>query len=193
MRSISKYEGEKAVVFGWIDQWVKLGSGEVKVLLTQVSVRGHDRIWEEKLDHLWVYTPVEWWESSTLKRLDATAFCGTVFQYTRSDGSKDFGVKRNFSIMPWSQYLGLVKKNPTNWKALDRLLRDRVLYNDFYREYPETFFLFQDELASEKRRIATNLAALETSKGYGFDRAPEFEIQGRRSNAKGFRLTVDTE
>jgi len=129
MRSISKHEGERAVTFGWIEQWEKLESGETKVLLTQVSVRGHDRQWEEKLDHLWAYTPSDWWDRSDLKRLDATAFCGTVFQYRRANGTIDYGVKRDFWATPWSKYAGhCTGSDRISWEKRKQILEEAVIF-----------------------------------------------------------------
>lgn len=101
MRSkLKTYVGQHVLCRGWVTEWEELEDGITRVFVKNPTIKkaNKDILFQDqdvlsKEDHINLFLHAEHLENYELTRYRAIDFGGSVYHYTRSNGTHDYGIK----------------------------------------------------------------------------------------------------
>jgi hypothetical protein len=98
---LAPYLGNFVHCSGWITDWENLDNENRRIYVSNVTVKQPDRMLTYdkqnticKIDHLNIFCKKDYNPPIEKEKYQRIAFSGTVIQYTRKDGSMDYGIQQ---------------------------------------------------------------------------------------------------
>ena len=156
-KALVDFKDQFVLVKGIIDTWSK-EEDSYRVLIKNAQIKKGDKdklFKDQKLisveDHLNVFSDLSLFENFKPKRYEGVTFGGFVNHYTRSDGSKDYGVKliatTNFHFI-WMEAIKKFISFRCNWHG-------EILIKGIQEKFLPTINTCLSELEENKNQLPT--------------------------------------